>query len=101
MLFQAMDSSSSGSQSNKPQIKYVKLSSSSMMPIRITAVLNGPLAAFLVIYVPYIPKSGRFLILQPVRNMFSHAGTGAPGVAFASYSVDWYRRQPFVPRHAC
>ena len=79
MLFQAMVSNSSGSQPNRPQIRYVKLTSTSMMPIRITAVLKGPLAGFLVIYVPHIPESGLFLILQPVRIMLPHADSGAPG----------------------
>ena len=52
MLFQAITSNSNGAQPNKPQIKYSELSSSSMMPTRITAVLKGALAGCLFIYVP-------------------------------------------------
>ena len=59
MLFQARVSNSNGSQPNKPQIKYVELTSSSVMPMRMTAVLKDPLAGFLVMYLPYISNSGR------------------------------------------
>jgi hypothetical protein len=49
-----------------------------MTPILMTAVLNEPLTGFLVMYVPHIPKSGRFLILQPVRIMYALTNNGVP-----------------------
>lgn len=65
MLFQAMVSNSNGSQPVKPPIKYVEPASSSMMPTRMTAVLNEPLAGFLVMCLPRIPNSGRLKLPLP------------------------------------
>jgi len=89
MLFQAITSNSNGSQPSKPQIKYSELTSSSMMPIRITAVLKGALAGLIFIYIPdpISLKKGQLQMLHLKPAIVAHVASGVLGEAFAGLSV--------------